>query len=117
MSFDEAVSEILASGSSVQCVLPADKSALPEGGAVRIYRDRDCLSPQSIAILKSDVRSFELGAFEIHRAAEEGAADILGSGLETDHRSSRISAAKRHTRSVLWNLHAFVVGAGPDLDQ
>src|SRR4051812_31006132 len=116
VSLNEAIAEVLTPGCRVQGVLPAQESAFSKNSSVRMNRYCDRLSARSIAVLEGDVRSFELCAFHVHRAAEERAADILGSRVEPDHSSCRIGSAKRNTRPVLGDHDAFAIRARPDVN-
>src|SRR5947209_7851357 len=108
VSFNEAVAEVLTPESSIQGVLPSHEPTLSKGSSVRMDRDCDRLSPRPIAVLEGEIRSFEPGAFHVHRAAEKRTADIFGACVECDHSSCRIGAAKRNTRPVLRNHYAFM---------
>src|SRR3954469_24078451 len=116
VSFNQAIPEVLASGSGVQSVLPAHEPALLKDSAVGIHGDGHCLGARPMTVFKSNIRGLKLRALYLDCAAEKRSANLLRTGVEGNHSGCCISAQERDTWPVLGDFHALPVSAGPDLD-
>lgn len=117
-AFDVAVVEVFAASGGIESVLPADEAAMAEDGAIGMKHERDCLGTGAKRIFKREIGGFEVRTFDVHRAAQEGAAGGFGAHVVGDDGGAGVlsQAEEGYAGPVLGDDEAFAINSGLDGD-
>lgn len=115
---DKAVDVVLASVVGKKRVLIAEKAAVLEDGTVGAHGGSNGLAGWAGFVGEGDVVGFKVVAVDLSCFGEECATGHLGvlAGGDDNLGGVFAEAEQRHTRAVLGNVDALVIGAGNDLN-